>query len=43
MLLWAKKRLIWRFLKIFALLGFVTKLILKTLKNLLENTKKGAF
>jgi hypothetical protein len=42
MLFGAKKRLIWRFLKISILLDFVTKLILKTPKNVLENTNKEA-
>jgi hypothetical protein len=42
MLFGAKKRLIWRFLKISILLDFVTKLIFKTSKNVLENTNKEA-
>ncbi len=42
MLFGAKKRLIWRFLKISILLDFVTNLILKTPKNVLENTNKEA-
>ncbi len=43
MLLYAKKWLIWRFLKICILSNFVTKLILQTSENLLENTNKEAF
>jgi hypothetical protein len=42
MLFGAKKRLIWHFLKISILLDFVTKLILDTPKNVLENTNKEA-
>jgi hypothetical protein len=42
MLFWTKKRLICRFLKISIWLDFVTKLILKTPKNVLENTNKEA-
>ncbi len=42
MLLPTKKWLIWCFLKISTLLDFVTKLIFKTPKNLLENTNKEA-
>ncbi len=42
MLFGAKKRLIWLFLKIAILLDFVTKLILNTPKNVLENTNKEA-
>ncbi len=43
MLLYAKKWLIWRFLKICILSNFVTKLILETSENLPENTNKEAF
>jgi hypothetical protein len=39
-LFYAKKGLIWRFSKIYSLSDFVTKLILKTKKNLPENTNK---
>ncbi len=42
MLFGAKKRLIWRFLKISILLDFVTKLIFKNPNNVLENTNKEA-
>jgi len=42
-LLYAKKELYRVFLKICALSLFVTKLILKTYKNLIENTNKEAF
>ncbi len=42
MLLPTKKWLIWCFFKISTLLDFVTKLILKTPKNLLDNTNKEA-
>jgi hypothetical protein len=42
MLLPTKKWLIWSFLKISTLLDFVTKLISKPQKNLLENTNKEA-
>ncbi len=42
MLLLTKKWLIWSFLKISALLDFVTQLISKPQKNLLENTNKEA-
>ncbi len=43
MLLYAKKWLIWRFLKIYLLSNYVTKLILQTSENLPENTNKEAF
>ncbi len=43
MLLYAKKWLIWHFLKVCILSNFVTKLILQTSDNLPENTKKEAF
>jgi hypothetical protein len=43
MLLYAKKWLIWLFLKIYILSNFVTKLILQTSENLSENTNKEAF
>jgi hypothetical protein len=42
MLFHAKKWFIWSFLKIFSLLDFVTKLILKSHRNLPENIKKEA-
>ncbi len=41
MLLWAKKRSIWHFLKISALLDFVTKLILKTKKKSPRKYQQG--
>ncbi len=43
MLLYAKKWLIWRFLKIYILSNFVMKLILQTSENLPENTNKDTF
>ncbi len=42
MMLPTKKWLIWSFLKISTLFDFVTKLISKPQKNLLENTNKEA-
>ncbi len=42
MLLYAKKWLIWHFLKIYILSNFVTKLFLLTSENLPENTNKEA-
>jgi hypothetical protein len=42
MLFHAKKWFIWSFLKIFSLLDFVTKLILKSQRNLPENITKEA-
>jgi hypothetical protein len=42
MFLYAKKWLIWHFLKIYILSNFVTNLILLTSENLPENTNKEA-
>jgi hypothetical protein len=43
MFLYAKKWLIWGFLKIYILSNFGTKLIFPTSENLPENTNKEAF